>query len=93
MDSDGDLQMKFFKKKKKNPDAVNNFNNKVVKKDQHHNDKPKMIHSKVHKKKDRKKLPAFMCKVSDYLFLYWSVFKIFLSNAGLPRILLNKEFE
>lgn len=88
MDSEGDLQMKFFKKKKKNPDAVNNFNNKVVKKD-HHNDKPKMIHSKVHKKKDRKKLPAFMCKVSDYFFLYLTSFNIFLLNAGLPRILLN----
>lgn len=63
MDSDGDIQMKVFKKKKKNPDLVNKFNKNVVEKDEHRNDKPKMIHSKVHKKKDRKKLPAFMCKV------------------------------
>ncbi|KAH9404017.1 hypothetical protein TYRP_014531 [Tyrophagus putrescentiae] len=62
MDSDDDLQMTFFKKKKKNHDAVNNFNDNVGKKVQHQSDQPKMIHSKVHKKKDRKNLLAFMCK-------------------------------
>lgn len=70
MDSDDDLQMTFFKKKKKNHDAVNNFNDNVGKKVQHQSDQPKMIHSKVHKKKDRKNLLAFMCKVRYQLVLF-----------------------